>query len=87
MENEGKGGDRPADLERNLGEQPLAAILVEHNYKSSDLVSASSMQLTHKMVSRACRGRRLTSNTKNKIYQAINALVGTPLAMDDIFNY
>jgi hypothetical protein len=87
MENEGTEGRPKGELERNLGEQPIAALLAKHNFKSADLVTASSMQLTHKMVSRACRGRRLTSKTRLKVHQAINALVDTPLSMKDLFNY
>jgi hypothetical protein len=78
--------ERPP-LERNLGEQPLAAIIAAGGYKSADLVKVSSMQLTHKMVSRACKGRRLTPKTKAKIFQAINALHGKPLTMAELFNY
>jgi len=84
------GGGRPnpgEGLERNLGEQPVAAIMAEHGFKSADLVKASSLQLTHKMVGRACRGRRLTANTKGKVLQAMCALLGRDLAMKDLFSY
>ncbi len=40
--------------ERDIGPQPIAAILAKHNLKPHDLVAASTHQLTHKMVSRAC---------------------------------
>ena len=47
-------------LERNLGEQPIAQVMAAHDLKAHDLVQASTEQLTHKMVARACKGRRLT---------------------------
>ncbi len=37
-----------------------------------DSYDTGTEQITHKMVSRACKGRRLTSNTKTKIRNAIN---------------
>ena len=49
----------------NLGEQPIAKILEEYGLKTHDLVVASEVQMTHKMVQRAMKGRRLTANTKN----------------------
>lgn len=48
------------EIERNLGEQPVARIMQEHNLKAHDLVAASPVEMTHKMVARACKGRRLT---------------------------
>ena len=87
MENETESGGAKPELERNLGEQPLAGVMEKHGYKSADLVTASSLQLTHKMVGRARRGRRLTANTKGKIHQAMGALLERPVAMDELFNY
>ncbi len=48
------------EIERNLGEQPIARIMADHGLKAHDLVAISTEQLTHKMVSRTCKGRRLT---------------------------
>ena len=75
------------DLERNLGEQPVLELLERHSLKPKDLVEASTLQLTHKMVSRATKGRRLTSNTKDKVLQALNRASGQSYAMGDLFNY
>ena len=75
------------DLERNLGEQPIARIMREHNLKPHDLVAASSVELTHKMVSRACKGRRLTLNTQSKVLAALNRATGTHCSLSDLFNY
>ncbi|MEM7205839.1 MAG: hypothetical protein AAF628_36635 [Planctomycetota bacterium] len=73
--------------ERNLGEQPLLRQMAERALKSHDLVAASTEQLTHKMVSRATKGRRLTANTMRKVVRAFNAAAGCDLAAADLFNY
>lgn len=75
------------DLERNLGEQPLARIMQEHNLKPHDLVELSSVEMTHKMVSRACKGRRLTLNTQSKVLAALNRATGRDFSLTDLFNY
>ena len=76
-----------AEIERNLGEQPIARIMREHNLKPHDLVTASPVEMTHKMVSRACQGRRLTSNTQSKILQALNRATGKNYSLVDLFTY
>ena len=73
--------------ERNLGEQPIARIMQEHNLKPHDLVAASPVEMTHKMVSRACKGRRLTLNTQAKVLAALNRATGKDYALRDLFNY
>ncbi|MFH2138031.1 MAG: hypothetical protein ABII88_05935 [Candidatus Omnitrophota bacterium] len=75
------------DIPRDLGEQPIARIMQERNLKPNDLVRVSPEQMTHKMVSRACKGRRLTSNVKVKILKALNLACESTYAMKDIFNY
>jgi cell envelope opacity-associated protein A len=75
------------DLERNLGEQPIAQIMREHNLKPHDLVALSSVEMTHKMVSRACKGRRLTPNTQAKVLDALNRATGKNHSLRDLFNY
>jgi hypothetical protein len=74
-------------IERNLGEQPLSAIIAAHGLKAHDLVAASTEQITHKMVARACKGRRLTTNSKCKVRNALNACVEAPYVLADLFNY
>ena len=76
-----------APLDRNLGEQPIARILRERNLKPHDLVAASSVPLTHKMVSRACKGRWLTPNTRTKVLDALNRATGRAYSIGDLFNY
>ena len=74
-------------IERDLGLQPIAAILAERNLKPHDLVAASTEQLTHKMVSRACKGRRLTINAQLKVLNALNTATGKNFSLRDLFNY
>ena len=75
------------EIERNLGEQPIARLMREHNLKPHDLVAASPVEMTHKMVSRACKGRRLTLNTQLKVLTALNRATGKTYTLRDLFNY
>jgi hypothetical protein len=74
-------------IERDLGPQPIAAILAKYNLKPHDLVAASTQQLTHKMVSRAAKGRRLTINAQTKVLNALNAATSKNYSLKDLFNY
>jgi hypothetical protein len=76
-----------ADTGRNLGEQPIARIMAELELKPHDLVAASTEQITHKMVSKACKGRRLTPNVQAKIVTALNNCTKSSYTLADIFNY
>ncbi len=73
--------------ERDFGEQPLAKILAALSLKPHDLVAASTEQLTHKMVARAAKGRRLTPNAKLKVLKALNKASGKQYLPCDLFNY
>ncbi len=75
------------DRERNLGVQPLARLMGEHALKPHDLVCVSTRQLTHKMVSRACKGRRLTPRAQAKVLEAFNAATQKGYELGDLFNY
>ena len=75
------------EIERNLGEQPIARIMVDHGLKAQDLVAISTKRLTRKMVSRACKGRRLTPNVQSKIRDALNESTGKEYSMEELFNY
>ena len=77
----------PVDVERNLGEQPIAQIMVQHGLKAHDLVAISDEQITHKMVSRARKGRRLTPNVQAKIRNALVKTTGRQYSMEDLFTY
>jgi len=75
------------DIERNLGEQSVARLLAEHGLKAHDLVAASTEQITHKMVARACKGRRLTLNTQFKVLRALKRATGKSFSLGELFNY
>ena len=74
-------------IDRDLGEQPIAKIMVLHGLSAHDLVANSTRQITHKMVARAVKGRRLTPNVKRKILSALNKAVGKEYQFKDVFNY
>jgi hypothetical protein len=74
-------------IERNMGEQPIARLLDEAGLRPHDLVKASAVQMTHKMVSRACKGRRLTENTQTIVLNALQAATGRTFELKDLFNY
>lgn len=73
--------------ELDLGEQPLAKIMLDLGLKPNDLVSNSTEQVTHKMVSKAAKGRRLTPKVQQKILNALNKASGKQYGLKDIFNY
>ncbi len=75
------------EIERNLGEQPIARIISDLGLKAGDLVAASTEQLTYKMVARARKGRRLTPNVQSKIRNALNQATGKTYSMTDLFTY
>lgn len=75
------------NLKDDLGAQPISVIMVEHGLKPNDLVSISTEQLTHKMVNRAVKGRRLTSHVQQKILNALNKATGKQYEMKELFNY
>lgn len=75
------------NMEYNLGPQPLAKLMAEHGFKPNDLVSNSTEQLTHKMISKAVKGRRLTPNIQRKVLNALNKAAGKQYQLKDLFNY
>lgn len=62
-------------------------ILLENDLKSGDLVSVSTENITYKMVSRACSGRRLTPHVQAKICNALNKATGKTFTIRNLFNY
>ena len=74
-------------LKNELGLQPITGLVTEHGLKSNDLVRNSTEQLTHKMVSRAAKGRRLTPNIQRKVLNALNKAAGKQYQLKDLFNY
>ena len=75
------------DLEKNLGIQPVDKVLTEHHLSAHDLVMASRVQLTHKNIANAIRGRRLTLKMKQKILEALNTATNKTYVLTDLFNY
>ena len=72
---------------RQLGPQPIIDVMAEHNLNGHDLVEASTEQITHKMVARACKGRKLSPKVKQKITNAVNNATGEVFTIRDLFNY
>lgn len=58
--------------ERDLGTQPLDAILNGWQLDNHDVVEASPQQLTHKQIVRARNGRRLTLKMMIKVSRTVN---------------
>ncbi|HMP90044.1 MAG TPA: hypothetical protein PJ991_07575 [Kiritimatiellia bacterium] len=75
-------------LEYNLGRQPLDAVMTERGLTNHQLVSASGEFLTHKVVGKARKGRRLTRRAQEKIRAALNR-TGDQHAYrhEELFNY
>ena len=82
-----QSGDREDSNERNLGEQPMAGLMKEKGLERHDLVVASEENITHKMVARGCKGRRLTKNVQAKLIRAMNNATGESFSKGDLFNY
>jgi len=71
----------------NLGPQPIADLMQQLQLTPHDLVTASSEQITHKMVARAVKGRRLTNNSKGIVQRAMNQATGNVYKLSQLFNY
>jgi hypothetical protein len=63
------------EIERNLGTQPLDAVMQESGLGNHDLVSVCVGFLTHKAVQRARKGRRLTPHMKRRIAEALTKAI------------
>ena len=71
-----------------LGLQPLDAVMTRLGLANSDLVEASTDQLSHKMVQKGRKGRRLTPHIQTKILKALNsASTEKKFIAKDLFNY
>jgi hypothetical protein len=75
------------DIKRDHGEQPLGKIMTEYGLKPHDLVNSSTEQLSHKMVARAAKGRKLTPHMQYKVLHALNKVTKKSYALKDLFNY
>jgi hypothetical protein len=76
-----------SEIKRDFGEQPISKIMVEHGFKSHDLITNSTEQITHKMVSRGVKGRRLNLKVQYRILNALNKVTGKQYLLKDLFNY
>ena len=76
-----------SSIERNLGEQPIVKLMSDAELITHDIVAASDEQITHKMISRARKGRRLTPNVQQKILRALNNATEKEYSLSDLFNY
>lgn len=85
----GTTSDNPIDENdsREYGLQPLAALLDAKHVSNHQVVEASTEQLTHKMMAKACRGRFLSVKIRLKILRAVNALLKAEYSLPDLFNY
>lgn len=71
-----------------VGCQPLDKVLNDLELKNHDLVAASKAQLTHKMIAKGRKGRRLSRNVQLKIVNALNAAQDKRVfTMNDLFTY
>jgi hypothetical protein len=81
------------ETERNLGAQPLDAVMTEHGISNHDLVAASKEPMTHKAVQRARKGRKLTLHMQKRMVAAVNAVLkakdseAVALTFEQVFNY
>ena len=75
------------ELERNLGQQHIAKIMADLGLDAHALVAASEVPMTHKMVARAAKGRRLTRNTQEIVRRALVRAAGRPFERSDLFTY
>lgn len=83
---------------RDLGTQPLAALMERWSLSNHDLVEDSPEQLTHKQIQRAKAGRRLTLKMMMKVARSLNIAIWNRLSKEqrepfyeylhkDIFSY
>ncbi|MBR0460061.1 MAG: hypothetical protein IJJ26_12555 [Victivallales bacterium] len=73
--------------EREYGPQPLDSLMNERDMPNHTLVAASTEQLTHKMVSKARRGRFLSVQVRLKILRAWNKATQQNATLKDLFSY
>ena len=61
--------------ERDLGVQPLDAMMGAWQIENHQMVEVSTEQLTHKQIQRARQGRRLTLKMMQKVTRAFNVTI------------
>lgn len=90
----GTNSDNPSGLppeglddSREYGRQPIADLLASRGFSNHQVVEASTEQITHKMMAKACRGRFLSAKVRQKILRAVNRVAGEEFKLSDLFNY
>ena len=68
-------------------EQPLARMMRDRGLSNHDVVAASARPISHKLVMRAARGRRLTVHSKALVVEAFNRATGGAFRAADLFDY
>lgn len=73
----------------DAGTQPLDALMMQLGISNHDVVAAADPNtLTHKVVAKGRRGRRLTLRAQDRIVAALNATAeGRAYRRDECFNY
>lgn len=71
----------------DAGHQPLDSLMEERGLTNHDLVAASTHNLTHKQVSKARHGRKVTSRIQRKILAAWNAVQEETSTLEQLFTY
>lgn len=76
----------------DVGRQPMDVLLETYGLKNHDVVAADdSLAVTHKVVGKARKGRRLTARMQKKVLTSVNRCLvdrGLPRAsFEDLFNY
>lgn len=92
MSDENTDESKDNGIERNLGVQPVDALLMEHNISNQAIVAATKEPLTHKAVQRARKGRLLTPQTQRRVVVAVNAALKAAnielvCTLADLFTY
>lgn len=72
---------------RDLGVQPIAALMADHGITPAQVVAQGIQGITFKVVKKACQGRRLTPRMQQKVREALGGLIDPPPAKTDLFTY
>ncbi|BCX48831.1 hypothetical protein HAHE_27390 [Haloferula helveola] len=72
---------------RDLGTQPVDALMQQWGLSNHDMVDASPEQLTHKQVQRARKGRMLTLAMMQKVTRTLNIAVWYRLKKEEREQY
>jgi hypothetical protein len=83
----GAGHTPPMSEARDLGTQPVDALMQQWGLTNHDMVDASPEQLTHKQVQRARKGRMLTLAMMQKLTRTLNIAVWYRLTKEEREQY